>query len=417
MNFWKFITVLTLSAVLLWWLYPTREIEKNKKNVTELILWAPGNIFLDMEPILKHFEKENPGYKIIIGQSASRDFTSDPQRFLCSVAGNMSPDVIMFDRYAISEWASRGAFESLNKYLTADSTNTNIRYPISTNNVVMPAIEEATYNGNLYGIPVRADDRIFYYNKDLMIKEGLVDKNGNVKPPRTWKELEEYAVRLTKKDKNGNIKQLGFAPMYGNSWLYLYAWENGAEFISKDGKTCTLNSPQTVEALEFMVRIYDKLGGIKQVAAFQSTFQAAELDPFLTDKIAMKIDVVGFLPGIATYKPNMNFGTAPAPMPEKRLKEGAKPITWMGGFCYSIPAASKNKNGLEDILEFIDGRVSQMSRFGSNFSAIPWNNEITDTNAAKACEKLLKGRADMIDLDKIHRDADRILSGGDCGLI
>ena len=28
---------------------------------------------------------------------------------------------IMFDRYAISEWASRGAFQSLNKYLDDDA--------------------------------------------------------------------------------------------------------------------------------------------------------------------------------------------------------------------------------------------------------------------------------------------------------
>lgn len=60
------------------------------------------------------------------------------------------------------------------------------------------------------------------------------------------------------------------------------------------------------------------------------------------------------------------------------------------------------------IMEFVDARVAQMARFGSNFTAIPWNNEISDENAAKACEKLLKGRADEIDLDKIHRDADKI---------
>ena len=60
------------------------------------------------------------------------------------------------------------------------------------------------------------------------------------------------------------------------------------------------------------------------------------------------------------------------------------------------------------VMELVDARVAQMSRFGTNFSAIPWNNEISDENAAKACEKLLKGRADEIDLDKVHRDADRI---------
>ena len=352
MNFWKLIIVGFIAAIFLWFLHPSRGI-KTKKGVTELMLWAPGNIFLDMEPILKYFENENPEYKIVIGQTAARDFTSDPQRFLCSVAGDMSPDVIMFDRFAISEWASRGAFNSLNKYLDEDFGKTNIAYPISTNNVVRQALDEVIYNNNLYGIPVKADDRVLFYNSDLLVRAGLVDKNGNAKPPKTWKELEEYAVKLTKTDEKGRIKQLGFAPMFGNSWLYLYAWQNGAEFLSPDGKTCTMNSKATVEALDFMVRIYDSLGGAKKVFAFQSSFQAAQLDPFLTSKVAMKIDVDGFLQTIASFKPNMNFGTAPGPMPEKMLKKGIKPISWLGGFCYSIPSASKNPDAAWKLIRWL----------------------------------------------------------------
>jgi len=60
------------------------------------------------------------------------------------------------------------------------------------------------------------------------------------------------------------------------------------------------------------------------------------------------------------------------------------------------------------IMEFVDARVAQMARFGTNFAAIPWNNEIGDESAAKACDKLLKGRADEIDFDKIQRDADLV---------
>jgi len=60
------------------------------------------------------------------------------------------------------------------------------------------------------------------------------------------------------------------------------------------------------------------------------------------------------------------------------------------------------------IKEFIDAKVSQMARFGTNFAAIPWNNEIADENVAKACDKLLKGRSDEMDFDKIQRDADRM---------
>ncbi len=358
MNFWKFITVTLIAGLLLWFLYPSQDTE-TKKDVTELTIWAPGYFLPELTFIGKYFEKEHPEYKVIIGQSASRNMSSDNQRFLCSVAGGVPPDIIMFGRNAIIEWAARGAFESLNKYLDEDTGKTNIVYPIITNNVVQKALFEATYKNKIYGIPSTIDDRILYYNNDLLVKEELVDENGNAKPPKTWKELEEYALKLTKKDKKGNIKQLGFAPMFGNSWLYLYAWQNGAEFISPDGKTCTLNNKETVEALDYMVGIYDKLGGVKKVGAFQSSFQAAELDPFLNNKVAMKIDLGDFMQVIAIYKPNMNFGTAPPPMPEKRLNKGIKPITWLGGWCYSIPSTSKHKKDAWKLIRWLSSKKAR----------------------------------------------------------
>jgi multiple sugar transport system permease protein len=355
MNLRKFIIAIICVGALLWYLYPSIN-HGNKKNVTELTIWAPGYYLPQLALLGKYFEKENPNYRVIIGQNASRNMDSDNQRFLCGVAGGVPPDIIMFGRNAIIEWAARGAFENLNTYLDADATNKNISYPIHTNNIVQSALLEATYKNKIYGIPSTVDDRIFYYNKDLLIKEGLVDENGDAKPPRTWEELEEYALRLTKTNEYGNITQLGFAPMHGNSWLYLYGWENGARFLSKDGKKCTLNSPEVVEALEYMVRVYDELGGIKKVSMFQSTFQAAELDPFLTDKIAMFIDLGDFMQVIATYRPNMNFGTAPPPMPKKRLKQGAKPVTWLGGWCYSIPSTSKHKNDAWKLIRWLTSK-------------------------------------------------------------
>jgi len=60
------------------------------------------------------------------------------------------------------------------------------------------------------------------------------------------------------------------------------------------------------------------------------------------------------------------------------------------------------------IMELVDARVAQMNRFGTNFSAIPWNNEVSDEITAKACQKLLKGRADELDLEGIHTEGDLI---------
>lgn len=352
MQTWKVILVLFLACLFLYWLYPARSV-KPPPHVTEIVMWAPGTELLDMEPVLKRFEKENPEYRVVIGQAAARDMVADPQRFLCSVAGGMPPDVIKFDRYAISEWASRGAFESLNTYLATDATNSTLAYRVVTNTIITPALDEATYKGNIYGIPDSADVRFLYYNQDIFIREGLTNQFGKVRPPKTWEELMKYAVKLTKRDRNGRITQLGFAPNYGNSWLYMYAWQNEGEFISPDGSNCTINSERVVEALEYMVDVYDILGGARQVYAFQSTFQGNELDPFLTGKLVMKIDGDWFLQTIATYKPEFNLGSAVAPIPEARMKEGAPYITWLGGWCLAIPSSSKNKEGAWKMIRWL----------------------------------------------------------------
>jgi len=356
MKTWKVLTFGIIAVILLFWLYPSRSLKHPGKK--EIVMWGPGPGFVDMEQVFRRFEKENPEYKVVLGQMAARNI--DPQRFLCSVAGDMPPDVIKFDRFAVCEWAARGAFEPLNKFIAADKNITNLKYRVDIDNIVRPAINEITYKGNIYGIPESANNRFLYYNCDVLIREGFVDENGNARPPKTWEELEDYAVKLTQFDEDSNIKRLGFAPNFGNSWLYMYAWQNAGEFMTPDGLTCTINSPRVVEALEFMTRIYDKLGGAKKVYAYESTFQGSSpLDPFLNEKVIMKIDGDWFIHVIATFKPDLNFAVAKAPLPEARLNEGMEPITWLGGFCLAIPAGAKNKEGAWKMIRWLTSFEAQ----------------------------------------------------------
>jgi len=201
----------------------------------------------------------------------------------------------------------------------------------------------------VYAIPNSTDNRALYYNEDLLERAGLVDEQGRAKPPQNWQELKEYAVRLTQYDADGNMTQLGFAPNYGNSWLYIYGWLNEGQFMSEDGRTCTLAEPRIREALDFMVEVYDTLGGIEKVDAFQSAFQSGEFDPFFIGKVAMKIDGNWGLNNIADYAPNLRFGVAPAPAPQ-----GKQSITWSGGFSWAIPAGSRHPEMAFELLRFLN---------------------------------------------------------------
>lgn len=76
---------------------------------------------------------------------------------------------------------------------------------------------------------------------------------------------------------------------------------------------------------------------------------------------------------------------------------------------YGVEQESKKPRMVDNyIFEFIDHKVGQMSRLGTNIAAIPWNDEQSDVNNAKSCEKLLKSRYLDMDFDKIQDDADRI---------
>ena len=319
----------------------------------ELQYWTNPFELRAMAEVFEQYQQENPHVKVVIGQSAARNMNDDPQRVLCAIVGGDPPDIIVFGRHALAEWAARGAFLALDDEIpgvtgpggfVAEDRLAGDADAIREENYYRPCWEEACYQGKLYCVPIGTDDRALYYNKDMLIKNGfktVVNGKEEAVPPRSWEELREYAKALSHFSGEGpsrRLKLAGFVPNYGNSWLYLYGWQNGARFISADGKTCLLNEPAVTGALEFMKLLYDDLGGASEVNAFQSSFQGGTLDPFLTGKIAMKIDGNWTLSGIAAYKPDLNFGVCPAPMPRADQER----ISWLGGWAWVIPKGAKH---------------------------------------------------------------------------
>jgi len=335
---------------------------KNSEKKTKLVVWGlqSSEEAAGLRAQIREFERRNPGVKVsVLGMGAGQ---MNPQKLMTAIVGKTPPDVINQDRFTIGDWASRDTFMDLTPLIERDRDKPD---GVRPEDYYQPCWAEATYKGKVYAIPNSTDDRLLFYNKTLFREAGL-DPN---KPPATWSELLEYAIKLTKRDKSGAIKQIGFIPNWGNSWLYLYSWQNGGEFMSPDGRRCTMDNPRSVEALEYMVSVYDALGGAQAIDKFQAGFQPDALDPFLTGKVAMKIDVDQAANNIARFNPDLNFGVAPPPVPDWRFKktetnvvydESGVPIaippnslkgesksmpryiTWSGGFSYAIPVGAKN---------------------------------------------------------------------------
>ena len=377
---WKIGALLISLGVALWFLSPGRAVQPNEPGVVEIsYLGQSGVEAAAMADAFRIFETESraahardpahPIYRIVTGQNASRDQTADPTRFLVSVAGGSPPDLIRFDRYAITEWAARGAFAPLNEFLVRDATErgTNaIRrenfYPACWEEVIYE--NPLTYDKAVFAIPADVDDRALFYNKDLLKRGGYVDERGEARPPQNWDELEEMAVSLTERDDRGRITTLGFAPNFGNAWLYLYSWMNGGQFLSPDRRTCTFNSPPVVQALDWMTRVYDRIGGAERVYAFQGASHAGQmsvapgaLDLFVQGKVAMKIDGYWSFPeALAQYAKNLNYAVTVPPLPANEVAKGKNGFSWVSGWCYAIPSTAQHKEAAWELLKFLCDR-------------------------------------------------------------
>jgi multiple sugar transport system permease protein/multiple sugar transport system substrate-binding protein len=377
MSIWKVALLSALVLTALWFLSPSRSAQAPEPGVVEISIMGLGPVSGPQGDAIRDFEEQSrvahekdpsqPIYRVISGQEASRGQTEDPTRFLVGVAGGMPPDVIRFDRYAVTEWASRGAFADITPLIEKDRASGRADAIVPENyfdscwDEVMFR-DPVTGKKGVYGIPEKVDNRALFYNKDLLKRAGYVDENGEARPPKTWEELEEMAVKLTERDSSGAIKRLGFAPgasngSQGNAFLYLYGWMNGGHFMSADGKRCTLNDPPIVDALNWLIKVYDSMGGATAVKAFESSVQTGDLDPFITGKLAMKID--GFwqiTESIAQYGRNLNWGIARPPIPKSALDGGSHTCTWVSGWCYAIPSTAKHKEAAWELLRYLSSQ-------------------------------------------------------------
>jgi len=310
--------------------------------------------------VAQAFEARHPGVRVrMLGLGAGH---MNPQKLLTAIVGGSAPDVVVQARFNISDWASRGAFVPLDSYIARDRGAPNSPRPEA---YYEAAWNEAVYDKKVYGIPTGADDRALYWNRGLFReKRAVLEAHGLDwrRPPRTWSETIRYSKALTEKG-----KRAGFLPNFGNSWLYLFSFQNGASFLSPDGTRSTLASEEAAEALQFMKEGYDVMGGYQAATAFQSGFQGGENDPFITGKVAMKIDGDWSLPGLARYGPSLDFGVAPPPVPDDRFAgkgrfagERDKFITWIGGFSYAMPRGCKNPELAWEFIKFstsLEGRL------------------------------------------------------------
>jgi multiple sugar transport system substrate-binding protein len=109
-----------------------------------------------------------------------------------------------------------------------------------------PAVATAMYQGRLYAIPYYSNADLLYYRSDILAK-------AHQKPPTTWAQLASLATKVAPRyHLDGYAATL--APYEGLTVNFAEAVQSaGGSILSPDGAQVTVDSPQAVTGLDFLV--------------------------------------------------------------------------------------------------------------------------------------------------------------------
>jgi multiple sugar transport system substrate-binding protein len=256
-------------------------------------------------------------------------------------------DVFSSDVIWTAEFASQKWLYDLTPYMNQKKSE-YLQAPIQT----------ATYEGKIWGAPESSDSAFIYYRTDK-IKT----------PPTTWQQVYQQAQQ------NGGIVYQG-AAYEGLTCDFLeLLFAAGGTVLNDDQSKSTINSPQAVKALQFMV------DGIKNGAAPKAvtTYMEPEsLTAFQTGKYAfMRNWPYAYALNEKAAKVKGKFKVMPFPTFEGGGKAGI-----LGGHNSVISAYSKNPGAALKLIQFIGSPEIQRA-YASQFSLTPVRNDVYDDPAVK----------------------------------
>ncbi len=255
-----------------------------------------GNIVLDfwsifpegdpnyqwMLSVIERFEKENPNIKINYTGISFWDYFT---KITTAMTDPTGPEIYLQTIKDTGDRARGGVSMNLTPFFD-DSFNAGEQFFFPQD------VDPMTYEGNVYGIPYSLDNRVMYYNIDIVNtlkdttdddwkntkvgkKEGttitgkpadLIGTDGNVRAPKTWDELLAYQQLLTKKE-GGKITQLGFDVTVGNFKIENVVWTHGGEYFDENGKPIVDSDPGVRKGFEVWYELTHTLSQA-QVNAF-----------------------------------------------------------------------------------------------------------------------------------------------------
>ena len=276
-------------------------------QTTEISFYYPvavgGPITKFIDGFVADFQKENPGIKV--NSIYSGTYQESLVKALTAHKSGTPPVtsvLLSTDMYTLIDDDAIVPFDGLASS-AEDQAWLNSFYPAFMAN--------SRTGGKTWGIPFQRSTIVLYWNKELFKEAGL-DPN---RPPANWKEMAEYAQKLTKRDAN-NTAQWGVQiPSTGFPyWLFQgLTTPNGVELMNAAGTETYFDNPAVIEALKYWV----DLSRAQKVHPPGVVEWGTTPKDFFEKKVAMIVTTTGNLSNIKANA-KFDFGVAMLPASKRR---------------------------------------------------------------------------------------------------
>ncbi|MDQ3898689.1 MAG: extracellular solute-binding protein, partial [Actinomycetota bacterium] len=266
---------------------------------------------------VRSFERENPDVRVVI-EKGPISVVTDAVR--AGISSGAPPDVVQGHAFSA---AGQGLAQPLDD-LWARHLDAREFFP--------GAIEDVTWAGHRYGVPLDTNALVLMYNVDVLRSAGVAEPG----PTMTFGEFEAMAKALTSADG----QRRGFVIPNNAWWTYGWIKANGGETvdIGTDGRArLTLDAPEVVDAVSFLSGLIDKGYAFPPRAADTHTGDAMAL--FASGAAAMYASGSWDLVGLKRAVPNANVRVTLMPRGQGGATEGSA----MGGSSMWVPQKAEHR--------------------------------------------------------------------------
>lgn len=226
-----------VSGTVTMWTYPLATIDSTE--------W--------WQPHVESFQEEFPNVEVEVVMQA---FTNREEALVTAIGGGNAPDVVYFNPDFIPQYANEDLL------LPLDDMRDD------WDSFVPTSLEAMTWEDTLYAAPLLMQRGANFCHADVMAEAGIE------KCPTTWDELREAGPKVAETGQYLTEYQ-GTGTL--NHSFYQYLWQAGGEVLNEDQTAAGFNSPEGLEALEFIEEMVDNGWVPQQPLSVQEQFEQSDV--------------------------------------------------------------------------------------------------------------------------------------------